>query len=419
MLKRFINFIIGLKFGIILFLIIALYSIIGTLIPQGLGADYYLQNYKTFGNLIILLQFTKVYSSIFFRAIVLIFIINLVGCTLNILPAQLNKMKNTYFPNRNSKANNLFNEDIDLENFKESLKKKRFKITNNDEGFYVAKHRIGNLGSSITHLGIIIIIVGGFIGNMFSQEGFFNMIPGDMKAFNEYGFTLGLDDFYLEFREDGSIGQYHGELSIYEDGVKIDEKEMWVNKPLSHNKLDFFQSNFGWVSNMQIKDKGNIVLDSKLLKDGQQFFYQPEHITIYLYGFFPDFHLNKAGDPFSMTQRMNNPHYAVVLYHLNDYIDSYVVEPGQEIIYNDLKIEFLDPTLYTGITYRQDSGYIYVLIGCCILLLGLTLSFYFYPKYILVTKESILPITRQNSWGYEIQINNILKTTKNKGKGEL
>lgn len=419
MLKKFINFIISLKFGIILFLIIALYSIIGTVLPQGLGADYYLQNYKTFGNLIVLLQFGKVYSSIVFRVIVVVFIINLVGCTLNILPGQLNKMKNTYFPNKGTTNNNLFNEDINIEDFKQSLKKKRFQIQENEKGFYASKHRIGNIGSSITHLGIIIIILGGFLGNIFSQDGFFNMIPGDMKAFNDYGFTLGLDDFYLEFREDGSVGQYHSELSIYEDGIKVDEREMWVNKPLSYKKLDFLQSNFGWVSNLQIKDKNNIIQDEKLLKSDQQFFYQPEHLTVYLYGFFPDFQLSQAGEPFTMTERLNNPHYAVVLYHFDDYIDSYIVEPGQPIFYEDIEIEFVDPILYTGISFRRDFGYIYVLIGSAILLLGIMLSFYFYPKYILVYEESIIPITRQNSWGYEIQIKNMLNTSKNKSKGEL
>ncbi len=419
MLKKFINFITSLKFGIILFLIIAIYSIIGTVLPQGLAGDYYLQNYKTFGNLIVLLQFNKVYSSLIFRILVLVFIVNLVGCTLNILPGQLNKMKDTYFPKKRDNNNDLYDEGVNLEDFKQSLKKKRFKISEHEEGYNASKHRIGNIGSSITHLGIIIIILGGFLGNIFAQEGFFNMIPGDVKAFDDYGFSLGLDDFYLEFREDGTVEQYVSELSIYENGNKIDERKMWVNKPLSHNKLDFLQSNFGWVSNLQIMDKNNQVLGEKLLKNGQQYFYQPKHITIYLYGFYPDFHLTKGGEPFTMTERLRNPHFAVVLYHLEDYIDSYIVEPGQPILYEDIEIGLVDPTLYTGISYRQDFGYIFVLIGSAILLFGLLLSFYFYPKYILVGKDSIIPVTRQNSWGYEIQIKNILKTIKNKSKGEL
>ncbi|NLA12817.1 MAG: cytochrome c biogenesis protein ResB, partial [Tissierellia bacterium] len=36
MLKRITNFLTSLKFGIILFIIIAVYSIIGTVIPQGM-----------------------------------------------------------------------------------------------------------------------------------------------------------------------------------------------------------------------------------------------------------------------------------------------------------------------------------------------------------------------------------------------
>jgi len=93
MLKRITNFLTSLKFGIILFIIIAVYSIIGTVIPQGMDLQFYLNQYHTFGSLMVFLQFDRVYSSVIYLAIVLVFVINLVGCTLKILPVQLKKMK--------------------------------------------------------------------------------------------------------------------------------------------------------------------------------------------------------------------------------------------------------------------------------------------------------------------------------------
>ncbi len=75
MIRKFTNFLTSLRFGVILFLIIATYSIIGTIVPQGLASEHYLNLYPTFGRIMVILQFDNIYNSIIFRTIVAIFII--------------------------------------------------------------------------------------------------------------------------------------------------------------------------------------------------------------------------------------------------------------------------------------------------------------------------------------------------------
>ena len=418
MLKRFTDFLTSLKFGIILFLIITVYSIIGTVILQGMEVEFYLHQYKTFGSLMVFLQFDHVYSSIIYIVIVFVFIINLVGCTLKILPVQLKKMKNTYIPAKGKNNPNLYENGMDIENVKDVLKKKKFKIIDKEDGAYAVKHRVGHIGSSITHLGIVTIILGAVIGNMFVQEGFVSLVPGETKEFSEHGFSLELNDFYMDIREDGSIEQYYSELTVYEDGQNIKEEKIWVNNPLNVNGMYFYQSNYGWASNMQIKDKDGSLLFESTLKDNPHTFYEPENLTIFLYGFFPDFSMDSSGNPVTLSQQVKNPAYAVVLYNQESYVDSYILNPGEPIEYNDLTIEFVDSVLYTGLQYRQDFGYYYVLIGSLILTLGILLSFYFYPKYILISSDCVIPVTRQNIWGFTVKIKRILKE-QNKGKGEI
>lgn len=419
MIKKIGRLMISFRFAIFLFILIATYSIIGTLLPQGAGPEFYLQKYHTFGNLMLLLQFNKVYSSVVFRFILLLFIINLAGCTIKILPSQIKRLSKEHFSAAGSNTENLWSEEIDIERFKDVLKKKRFIIEDKELGFKAARHRIGSVGSSITHLGIIVIILGAFLGNIFAKEGFVNLLPGESTAFNDYGFSLRLEDFYLGFREDGSTEQYYSELTISENKEIVKSKKIWVNNPLNYKGLNFYQSSFGWISNLVIKDKEGNILDKNTLKNNQQHFYQQEHLTVYLYGFYPDFNIDQMGQPISTTQNAKNPHYAVVLYHFNDYIDSYVVEPGQPILYNDIEIVFEESRMYTGLIYRKDFGYYFVLLGCLFLFMGLFLSFYFYPKYVLVDEESIYAVTRQNTWGFNMQIKNILSSNNKHSKGEL
>ena len=417
MLKKLIKFLTSLKFGILLFLIIAAYSIIGTVIPQGMEMEFYLQQYKTFGSIMVFLQFDNVYSSVIYISIVFVFIINLVGCTLNILPVQLKKMKSSYVPKQGKNNENLYENWMNIDSVKEMFKKKKFNIIEAEDGSYAVKHRIGHIGSSITHLGIVVIILGAVIGNMFVKDGYVSLVPGETANFHDYGFSLKLNDFYMDISDDGYINQYYSELTVYEDGKEQKDEKIWVNNPLNIDGMYFYQSNYGWSSNMRIKDNDGCVLFESTLKDNPHAFYEPENLTIYLYGFFPDFSMDRSGNPITLSQNVKNPAYAVVLYNEEGYVDSFITPPGEPIEYKDLIIEFVDSVLYTGLQYRQDFGYYPVLIGSIILTLGILLSFYFYPKYILISSDSIIPVTRQNIWGFTIKIKRILKE-QSKGREE-
>lgn len=406
-IKKIIQFLTSLKFAIILFVLIALYSIIGTVLPQGQSSDFYLNNYKSISSIIVLFQLNDVYSSIIFRALNSLFILNLVGCTINILPGQIKRMNKDYYPKAIQHSDNLYTEGLDIQRFKGKLRKKKFSIFEKDSLYIASKHRIGNIGSFITHLGIVVIIIGAFFGNLIDKEGFTNLLPGNIKAFEDRGFSIRLDDFYLGFRDDGTTEQYYSDISIIEGNKEIRKDKIWVNNPIKYNGLNFYQSTYGWASKLQIDDKNGQV-DTKLLRNGESYFYQPLHLTIYLHGYYPDLHIGDGGNPFSMTEMEKNPYYAVILYHYNENIASYVLEPNEAIEYEGVKFEFTDSTLYTGITYKTDGGYIFILIGSFLLLLGLVLSFYFYPKFILIEEGSIKVRVRQNYWGFTHMIKNYI-----------
>ncbi len=408
-INKFIRYITSLGLAIALFILIAAYSIIGTVLPQGLQREFYIESYNSFGSIIMAMQFDKVYSSWIFRVLLGVFIVNLVGCTLKILPSQLKRLKEEYFPVPKADGDTYILEPGEEGTFKEHLKKQRYRITETDSGFRASKSRIGSIGSSVTHLGIIIIILGSFLGNMFAEEGFFNLVPGDIKPFPEYGFSLKLDDFYLGFRENNTVEQYYSEVSVISPGKQDIKEKIWVNKPLKIQSLNFYQTSYGWASRLSIKDSTGEILDSRLLRNGESHFYQPSHMTIYLYGYYPDFNITSQGEPLTMSEKENNPHYAVVLYQFSNHIGSYVLEPGQTIDMEDYTISFDDSVLYTGLTYRKDFGYFFVLAGSFAMLLGLILSFYLYPRFILVEDGKISPITRQNSWGFNYQVRRMIK----------
>lgn len=397
--------------------LLASYSIIGTLIPQGQEAAYYASVYPTWSSLMLMLQMDKVYTSLVFGILVVLFVVNLAGCTVIKLPAQMHRMKKDFFPTVNPDATNFYDASMDEGAFLQALKKRRYHLIESEEGIKAYKHKAGNLGPAVTHLGIIIIILGGFLGSLFATEGFFNLLPGDIKAFPEDEFHLGLEDFYLEFRDDGSVAQYYSDLIIIENNGETRKETIWVNNPLNYKKKSFYQASYGWASNLLITDRDGEVLESGWLRNGESYFYQPEHLNVFLYGYFPDMVVTDSGMPISMTEKENNPYYALILYHFGENVGSYVLEPGQTITHDDLVISFSESKLYTGITYRQDFSYIFIVLGSIVILLGMALAFYFYPKFIHLdkSKSSLRVHARQNLWGLENELKGILSSINNKG----
>lgn len=411
-MQRLFNFLTGLPLAIILLVAIAMYSIIGTVLPQGLSVEVYAERYPQFAPWISALQFDHVYTSFVFYVLLGLFVLNLIGCTLKIFPAQLRRLKQDYVMTPRISAEELFDSSINQEMFRSSLTKLRYSIQKTEDGFIASKHRIGHIGSSVTHLGIIVIIVGSIIGAIFAEEGFFNLMPGDVKSFPDYGFAIRLDDFYFGFRENGTVEQYYSEVSVLRSQQPEQTAKLWVNQPLSVDSLSFYQTSYGWASRVLItKNSGEEVMNIWLRK-GESTFVQENHMTVYLYGFYPNFTITSEGEPLTMTEEMKNPHYAVILYEYGQHVGSYIVEPGQPIEREDFQITFQDSTLYTGLTYRKDFGYSFVVAGSAIMFLGLMFSFYFTPKQILMTTNSIKVVTRQNPWGLTYQIKKLVEASR-------
>ncbi|MEN1761908.1 cytochrome c biogenesis protein ResB [Anoxynatronum sibiricum] len=415
--NRIKRWLFSLRFGIFLFLLMAIYVTFGTLLPQDLSPGHYLDSYRL-GSLIIALGFHQTYSSWIFRVIMVMFLVNLTGCTMKMIPSQQRRYRQDYFPSPKPDAENLWRDDITSDELLDLLRRKKYHISEmlHEPGTYHAtRNRWGVFASTITHAGIITIILGSFIGNYFAQEGFFNLMPGETATFHQEGFSVQLQDFYMSFREDGSTEQYYSDLLILENDAPVGSETIWVNRPLRHRGMMLYQSSFGWASRLQIKEiETNEVVFNQFLRNDETTFFQPAHLTVHLFGYFPEFQLGHQGMPVTLSQEERNPHYAVILYHFGEFVDSFIMNPSQRFTYQGYEIGFAESVLYTGIIYRKDFGYYAVLAGCLLLMAGLLMAFYFYPKYILVRQGELYAISRQNAWGFSMWLKRILQQLKEK-----
>ena len=90
-MKSLLDFFSSVRLAIFLLIIITLASIIGTPIPQNRGLDEYVAQYGQWGNIFYRLQLTKLYQSSWFVALLILFALNIIVCTLTRLAPKFRK----------------------------------------------------------------------------------------------------------------------------------------------------------------------------------------------------------------------------------------------------------------------------------------------------------------------------------------
>ena len=81
-MKSFWKFFESVKLAIVLFIILTLASVLGTLIPQGRSAAEYAARYGSLSGLFVKLQLTGLYHSAWYLALLFLFALNTIVCTL-------------------------------------------------------------------------------------------------------------------------------------------------------------------------------------------------------------------------------------------------------------------------------------------------------------------------------------------------
>ncbi len=387
----------SLKVAIALLILIAAYIVIGTLLPQHSAQSFYLERYTKSGPLIIALGLDAAYSSPLFITLLILFSINLTLCTITTAKGQMRQLKKSFFP-AFAKGEYLI-EGVGEAAVLSYCKEKRFRVEKRDGEIRAGKMRFGVLGAAITHVGIIILFLGGAIGNMSSSEEVVTLLPGNQHRFDEQGFTLTLDDFSMTFEESGAVKQYISSVTVVDDdGTKRSDK-LWVNNPFHHKGLGFYQANYGWTSNLRIveSESGTVVIEG-LMRSGGSYFHQSNHLTVYLYGYYPELGIGHEQQPVKMSDREIDPYYAVVLYAFGEPVGSYILAPNQHIHYEDLEISFTHSIAYTGLLVRKDLSYPIVLLSFIIMIAGLIASFYLYPRFLLYKEGKLYTSSRRNGW---------------------
>ncbi|MDB9449450.1 cytochrome c biogenesis protein [Dolichospermum circinale] len=380
-----------LRLAIILLLIIALFSVSGTVIEQGQLPDFYQSNYPEhpalFGFLswkvIQVVGLDHVYRTWWFLSLLVLFGTSLTACTFTRqLPALKAAQKWKYYEeprNFTKLALSAELEGVFLPSITPILQQKSYRIfQEKDNILYARKGIIGKLGPIIVHIGIVAILLGGIWGAMtgfMAQEMISSGDTFQVKNIVDAGawssqdvlkdWSVRVNRFWIDYTPTGGIDQFYSDMSVLNnEGKEVNHEKIYVNKPLRYHGVVFYQTDWG-ISSVRVRlNKSPIFqlpmaqLDTK--GKGR------------LWGTWIPTKPDLSEGVSLLAKDLQG---MVLIYDAQGKLIN-TVRAGMSIPVNGVNLQILDVMGSTGLQIKFDPGIPIVYTGFALLMLGVVMSYF-------------------------------------------
>lgn len=336
--RKLLRFLRGMPFSFVLLFIIIAACVAGSVIPQGGSADMYAQQYGDgAGKLITALQLDRVFTCWWFIALAALLCLNLILCSVSRFPQVYRAWRSG------------------------------------------GKGNIGIWGSWLTHLGMLLLIIGFAAGQFLSTEAVAYGIPGSTQPLGDTGLMLTIDAFDVALRQDDTVEQYTATLTVTDSAGNRRTGTASVNHPFDAFGYSFYQDSMGWANYVDIRKGGELVKTDLICAGEYTFPDDLPQLVLMFNKFYPDLVRGEDGSLATASPHLNNPHSLYSLYFDGNLMAMNLAEPGQPIPVHDYEFTMYDPVEYTLIVAKSDPTVWLVGASSAIMLAGLFLSFYVRP----------------------------------------
>ena len=421
MKQRFFRSLADLRFAITILLIIASFSIIGTVIEQDQSIETYKLNYpltnRVFGFLSwdIILKFglDHVYKTWWFITFIILFGVSLLTCTiLQQLPA-LTISRRCQFFRRTQQFQRLKIstklQDYNFQKFLFKIKETQYSIFQQKNIIYAYKGLIGRIAPIIVHFSMILILLGTVVGavNGFKAQeivpktetfhiqnilsnGQFTSIPKVSTRIN---------DFWITYTKQTTINQFYSDISILNvEGNEIERKTIFVNSPARYRGINYYQTDWNLIG-LRIKDDQSQLLQYPLINLGNS----QNKIWI---TWIPDNLELKQGIILLID---NLQGYCSIYNEFGQFLGNLEIN---ETFNNNFPITLVDILSSTGLQIKTDPGIPLIYTGFFFLMLSTLISYITYSQIWVIKDNKKMFIggnTSRATFDFEIEFFKLLK----------
>ncbi|MEA2060709.1 MAG: cytochrome c biogenesis protein ResB [Thermodesulfobacteriota bacterium] len=409
--NQFWKFFTSVKLTVVVLLLLAATSVIGTLIPQNASSAFYFQKYgEVFYRLFKAFDIFDMYHSWWFLMLLGLLGINLIICSID----RLSTTWKIIFPEkivfnreqfRKIKEKKEFTSKEDVEELRKKYKaflEKKFTYVveeNTEKGVCIfgEKGRWTRFGVYIVHFSFLLLLGGGVIGGIWGYKGYVQLIEGesvksvdarDGKGKIDLGFALRCNTFDVSFYDTGQPDEYKSNVSVLEDGKEVLTTDIIVNDPLRYKGISFYQSNYGTAAGREVelvfKSRETGMVYNKKTAVGEAVSLPEGGGRFILDGFVPgfDFRGHNLGESF--VGRVVN----------GDEKEETIVMPIKFPFFDKMRkgafsfeVEKFEKKYYTGLQVTKDPGVWYVYSGFIFMIIGCWITFFMSHQRICVEVE--------------------------------
>ncbi|MBY0546337.1 MAG: cytochrome c biogenesis protein ResB [Candidatus Obscuribacterales bacterium] len=232
--------------------------------------------------------------------------------------------------------------------------------------------KFGRMAASVTHVGLLSLLVGVTITSWTGFTGFKPVSLGKSLSFadSEHSkqwlgklpdWTVHVDATRREDYESGDAKQWYSTLSVISPkGVVLKKQEISVNNPLEYEGVDIYQSSWG-LDSIAVAFNGQRPQKLQLQQMGatQAAFLPLDDKTILI------FSLRKQDAPLRVFGKIPEWQQPKMLAE---------IPPGKTATFGTVPITYLGPVPVTGLQYKSDPGLPVTYVAFGIIILGVMLA---------------------------------------------
>jgi len=384
-----------LQNAIFLLLIIAAFSILGTIIEQDKPLNYYQNQYSSvfffdrisLFKIIIFFGINHVYTTWWFFTLLFLFGSCLIICTFLQQFPLLKLARRCNFKFNIQEFEN--QEYFTILNFcyffliLNNFKIQKYNIFQQKRIIYIYKGILGRFAPIVVHLAMLLILTGNVIaafGSFNSQElivkgeifqlqnivtkNYFSNLPEN---------SVRVNDFWIEYGKNNNIEQFYSDLSILDkQGIEKVQKTINVNLPLRFQDLTFYQTDWNVVGL-------RINFNNQIYQLPLSSLSQVKNLSV---SWIPIDNASNKGLIFII----NNLKGSFSLYNNDgEFFGTFTLG---EVILDSFKLEVMEFVNETGLQIKLDPGIPFIFFGFGLLMISTLISYFSFTQFWLSKNQN-------------------------------
>jgi len=393
-------FFASVKLTVYTLVLLALTSIIGTVVLQNGSPQAYVRLYGPgLYNMIQVLDLDRMYQAWWYLLLMVVLCINIVVCSID----RLSVAWKIIFPKKISVNPRRFEKTKNRQQFECRLSIDRFadlarpvlarragKVVEKKDGpglvLYAERGRWSRLGVYVVHTSVLMLLTGALIGSALGFKANLRLDEGQTAdtVFDAYTrlpiklpFTVRCNDFQVKFYDTGAPDEFKSILTVLEDDRESFTREILVNHPLRYKGINVFLSSYGATTpdeaSFEITDSETGAIETHTIKNGSAVPLPAGAGHFIFEGFLPHYAFNGHDLGETFIGRLDTADGKNVQLALPTKFPTFDKMRRDRFT---IEVKSWDKAYYTGLQVTKDPGVPFVYAGFLFMIIGCWVTFF-------------------------------------------